>query len=582
MLPRERMFDKKNPLNQFCGATCFILAVAMLLSGCTPAGPSALLKGKKYLDNGNLTEALAQFDRATKIMPTNAAAWNYFGVALQRSGQLNPASDAYRQALALNRDLVEAHFNLGGVWLDLNKPDAAKAEFTAYNSLRHNSDPAGLLKLGTALLRLNDIPAAEKCFTTLRELNPLDPEADNGLGLARIQRRNPQDAMKFFAAARQKRADFAPALLNLATTSQQYLNDKKNALEYYRAYLALKPKPANWDEVNSLASSLEQQLAPPPVVVVKPMPPPVTPKPTPVVETKPAPRTSISVATRPPVTVRPIAAAVKNSPPQSTPAPIAPVVPVKSETPNVAVAQTKAPVTVESITVPMPEEPEKKGFFQKWFGTAKTETADRKFDPKKLTPLPAPGSNDDLTPTKPANPLPPQEPARIARYNYLAPHKPETGDRRSASGAFTKARVYEQEEKWVTAMQWYQQAAEMDPSWFEAQFNTGVLAHRLRNFPLALPCYENALAIQPEALDARYNFALALKAANYPLDAAEELKKILAIDKSEVRAHLALANIYAQTLKDPGQARQHYLTVLQLDPDNSQSPDIRDWLRDNP
>lgn len=580
MLPRARMFDKKNPLNPFCSAAFIILALAIMISGCTPAGPSALLKGKKYLDNGNLAGALTQFDRATKLLPTNAAAWNYYGVALQRSGQLSPASDAYRQALALNRDLVEAHFNLGSVWLDLNKPDAAKAEFTTYNAMRHNGDPAGLLKLGTTLLRLNEIPAAEKCFTTLRDLNPLDPEADNGLGLACIQRRNPLDAMKWFASARQKRVDFAPALLNLATTSQQYLNDKKSALSYYRAYLAIKPKSANWDEVNSLAGSLEAQLAPPPpVIVAKPTPVPVVPKPTPVVETKPAPRTNILVAARPPVNSRPTTPVIRNPPAQPTPTQ---VVQVKAEPPVVVASKTNTPVTVESITVPMPEEPEKKGFFQKWFGTPKTESAEKKFDPRKLTPLPAPGSNDDLTPTKPANPLPPPEPARIARYNYLAPHKPETGDRRSASGAFTKARAYEQEEKWVTAMQWYQQAAEMDPSWFEAQFNTGVLAHRLRNFPLALPCYENALAIQPEALDARYNFALALKAANYPLDAAEELKKILAIDKSEVRAHLALANIYAQTLKDAAQARQHYLTVLQLDQDNAQAQDIRDWLRDNP
>ena len=225
---------------------------------------------------------------------------------------------------------------------------------------------------------------------------------------------------------------------------------------------------------------------------------------------------------------------------------------------------------------------EKKGFFQKLFGASKTDPTDRKFDPKKLTPLSAPGSNEMLAPTKTDEITPPPEPVRIARYNYLSPHKPEAGDRRSASGAFTKARAYEQDEKWVTAMQWYQQAAEMDPSWFEAQFNTGVLAHRLRNFPLALPSYEYALAIQPEAVDARYNFALALKGANYPIDAAEELKKILALDSSEVRAHLALANIYAQTLKDPAQARQHYLTVLQLDPDNSQAADIRAWLQDNP
>src|ERR1035437_10109530 len=105
----------------------------------------------------------------------------------------------------------------------------------------------------------------------------------------------------------------------------------------------------------------------------------------------------------------------------------------------------------------------------------------------------------------------------------------------------------------------------MDPAWFEPQYNMGVLAHRLRNYPLALPSYENALAIQPDFTDARYNFALALKAAGYDTDAAAEFKKILSANPGEVRAHLALANLCAQSLHDTAQARSQYLKVLELE-----------------
>ena len=124
-------------------------------------------------------------------------------------------------------------------------------------------------------------------------------------------------------------------------------------------------------------------------------------------------------------------------------------------------------------------------------------------------------------------------------------------------------------------------AADKDPSWFEAQYNTGVIAHRLRNYSLALPRYELALAIQPDSVDARYNFALALKAAGYARDAADEFKKILAANPVEVRAHLALANLCAQSLHDTTQARRHYLKVLDLQPDNPQAADIRFWLSAN-
>ena len=181
-----------------------------------------------------------------------------------------------------------------------------------------------------------------------------------------------------------------------------------------------------------------------------------------------------------------------------------------------------------------------------------------------------------------AKPIEVVTPAPVfARYNYFSPRKPAAGDRSAATGAFTKARLFEQDEKWPDALSWYQSAAGLDPAWFEAQYNTGVLAHRLRNFTIALPRYEMALAVQPDSADARYNFALALKAAGYAPDAAEQLRKILAANPGEVRAHLALANICAQSLRDNAQARPHYLKVLELEPNNPQAADIRFWLSAN-
>ncbi|MEI9963083.1 MAG: tetratricopeptide repeat protein [Limisphaerales bacterium] len=108
------------------------------LSGCTPPGPRALLKGKKLVDHGNYPAAVEQLKTATSLLPNNAQAWNYYGVALQGAGQPTDAVIAYQRALTLNRDLMEAHYNLGLLWLEQNKPDAAKAEFTAYTLRRGN------------------------------------------------------------------------------------------------------------------------------------------------------------------------------------------------------------------------------------------------------------------------------------------------------------------------------------------------------------------------------------------------------------------------------------------------------------
>jgi len=203
-----------------------------------------------------------------------------------------------------------------------------------------------------------------------------------------------------------------------------------------------------------------------------------------------------------------------------------------------------------------------------------------------ITPLPGGLSEPPTPPAPEPKPAPviivPPAPVDFPRYNYLSPARPQPGDRRAATGAFTQARMAEQDEKWGLALQAYRQAVELDPSWFEAQYNAGVIAHRQRNYDTALASYETALALQPGSVDARYNFALALKAAGYVPDAANELKKILAAHPNEVRAHLALANICAQSLHDPAQAREHYLKVLELDPESPQTADIRFWLAANP
>ena len=137
----------------------------------------------------------AQLKTATTLLATNAAAWNYYGVALQCAGQPADAARAYQNALKFDRDLVEAHYNLGCLWLEQNKPDAARTEFTAY-TLRRGNAPEGWLKLGAAQLKLHDLLAAERSFSTAYSLNTNNAEALNGLGLARVaggRRRTPRN-----------------------------------------------------------------------------------------------------------------------------------------------------------------------------------------------------------------------------------------------------------------------------------------------------------------------------------------------------------------------------------------------------
>src|SRR5277367_6442881 len=156
MLPTSPMLVTKNLPR--CGAILF-LAFAIFISGCTPPGPRALLKGKKLLERGDYAAAVEELKTATTLLPANAQAWNYLGVACQRAGDTDDAVPAYQRALVLDRDLMEAHYNLGLLWLEQNKYESAKTEFTAY-TLRRNNEPEGWLKLGSAQLHTDDfLPA---------------------------------------------------------------------------------------------------------------------------------------------------------------------------------------------------------------------------------------------------------------------------------------------------------------------------------------------------------------------------------------------------------------------------------------
>jgi Flp pilus assembly protein TadD len=195
----------------------FALAVlaCLILTGCKPPGPRALLDGEKLISRGQYDKAVERLKTATSLMESNAEAWNYLGLAYHQAGQPNEAVDAYKKALSLDQNLVEVHYNLGCLWLEQKKPDLAKAELTAY-TLHRDRSPEGYLKLGEAQLALHDLAGAEKSFNQVRQLDAQNPEALNELGIVQMQRNRPTEAAQFFNAALRAKTDYAVAMLNLA------------------------------------------------------------------------------------------------------------------------------------------------------------------------------------------------------------------------------------------------------------------------------------------------------------------------------------------------------------------------------
>jgi hypothetical protein len=67
MLPPASMLAIKNSAGK---GAIFFLALAVMLAGCTPPGPKALLKGRELIQEGRYPEAVDELKTATTLMTT--------------------------------------------------------------------------------------------------------------------------------------------------------------------------------------------------------------------------------------------------------------------------------------------------------------------------------------------------------------------------------------------------------------------------------------------------------------------------------------------------------------------------------
>lgn len=722
------------------------LAIAGLGGGCTPSGPRALLQGADLIRKGKYEAAITKLKIATELIRGDARAWNYLGLAYHGAGQFGEAIIAYQRAQQIDKNLAEARFNLGELYLEQGNPVSAADEFAIYTALQPKS-VEGWLQLADAHMENQRYDRAQTSYYYALNLKRETPEAWNGLGLILLQRKDPRNAYRYFVEAYKYDANYTPAILNMAVVAQTYLNAQPTALKKYQEYLEKAPDAPNISAVKAAIQHLDQVVNPRPVVQERKVEVATEEK-----SRSPAPNTSTPTAhpvetTAAQVTNTPAAAESTNRhvatnvrPPHSVtrekpPATVAtdtsshvvatPTAPTNKPPVQLAKAETKplkpppairtpekteskgpettpekpvvkqeepAPAKVESAkptiappepklvdkspeptkesskaveelpleearleaspvqtgaeispppqdiqpaahagalqkentsestvtpptdgnlaktenaviprveTIP-PKRDEKRGFFQRLnplnlFHSRKAETPEKK-PAEIVTPLP-PDTNASTPPEQepapvppvtklartepdPVTPLPPS--TSVPRYEYGRIKKPVPGDRAAAERLFARGVNAQTVRDPAGAATFFAAAAEADPTYFAAHYNLGLVAYSEGQFFKALSAFETALVLEPHSVDARYNFALTLQRADFPVDSARELEKLLEEKPDDTRAHLLLGNVYAQKLHDAAAAKIQYQKVLALDPQHPQATAIRYWLVQHP
>ena len=79
-------------------ALCGLLLAGL---GCQPPGARAMFEGEARLKAGEAKQAVAQFEKAVKLLPGEWRAWNYLGLARHRAGDLDGAHKAFQSAMEM-------------------------------------------------------------------------------------------------------------------------------------------------------------------------------------------------------------------------------------------------------------------------------------------------------------------------------------------------------------------------------------------------------------------------------------------------------------------------------------------------
>ena len=606
MVPPAAVLTNKN-----CGGKLLFhvltVAACLWIFGCSPPGPRALLEGKRLLEEGNYPEAVASLEKASSLLPKNALAWNYLGLAYHAARQHEQAVKAYRVALSLDHKLAAVRYNLGCLYLEQDNVTNALEELRSFTLLQPGA-PDGWLKLGAAQNRARRLDEAERSFRTALDLQARHPEALNGLGLVQMQRRRYLEALNHFNAAATQEPPYPPAVLNAAIVQQQ-LNNRTAALNRYRQYLGF--KTADAAAVEMMVRQLEGELNPPSLSArATAVPPPPAGKGT------NAGLTSVNPNWKAPV----------NIPPSLTPVPARSNL-ISGVNTSATTASSSSAGGASNAAIKTPAEPPRtlvrpappKGAEALTIKPAEVEVTQLQADPvvrqaQEISRVTAPPAEiieappSGKTATNAArrgffsrlNPFGGRNRTNVAtgesrttvirtppapsavRYSYLAPAVPTPGNAGESKKAFERGVKAQRAGSLPLAITEYQAAVKADPANFDAYYNLGLASLERGDARLSLWAYEIALALQPENGDARYNFALALKAGGHWLDAGEQFEKLLSENPSDARAHLSLANLLAQQLQQPSLAREHYQRVLELNPKHPEAAKIRFWLAANP
>lgn len=154
-----------------------------------------LSQGEQYLQEGRLSEAIAEFEAVVQLDPRSVEGHFRLGNAYFQQGQLDEAAAEFQKALDLDSTNVDARSNLGAVYYQRGEFAKAAAEFKQASSLQPN-DADIHYNLGAAYVQQFNYEAGIAEFNEALRLSPDLTRAYYGLGNAYKLQGKTQEAIE--------------------------------------------------------------------------------------------------------------------------------------------------------------------------------------------------------------------------------------------------------------------------------------------------------------------------------------------------------------------------------------------------
>ncbi len=127
--------------------------------------------GRAQDHQGRPSQAIDAYRRALELHPNSINAHNNVAIALRKTGSLEEAEHSARRAIELYPNFIEAHNNLGNIYRDGRKwPSAIRSLERALELAPHN--PLIRVNLGRTLALSGDLRGAERQFRNALVLSP--------------------------------------------------------------------------------------------------------------------------------------------------------------------------------------------------------------------------------------------------------------------------------------------------------------------------------------------------------------------------------------------------------------------------